>query len=564
MDSALRTENYYTSLTRKIILIIVTVSIIPLVLISGTIRYFFQASYQEKVLDHVTVLIKKHKQNINSFLNERLADIKVLSESSSLEELCKDNYLEEQLRILQSAFVSTFVDLGMVNDQGRQVSYAGPFRLKEADYSDAGWFQESLKGQYFVSDVFPGLRGLPHFIITVTKEHKGAKWILRATVDFEAFNSLVENMRVGSTGFAFILNSKGEFQTKPRSEINPSAAPYRAFLVALPKMGDEINVLETSSPEGESFLYVVTALKHDQWLLAFQQKAADAYAALYRARIVTIAIFLIGVIVIVAVSFLLSKRVVTHIVTADQEKEMMNERVIEAGKLASIGELAAGIAHEINNPVAVMVEEAGWMQDLLEEEDLKKSLNFEEFTQSLNQIRTQGARCKQITHKLLSFARKTDPRPSEVQLNDLVDEVVSLCQQRARYSTVKISTELDPELPTVSISPSEMQQVLMNLINNSIDAIGGGGGNVQVKTRVQGEYIVVDVADDGPGIPEAYLPRIFDPFFTTKPPGKGTGLGLSICYGIISKLGGEISVNSASGVGTTFHIQIPCSKTGKK
>lgn len=242
----------------------------------------------------------------------------------------------------------------------------------------------------------------------------------------------------------------------------------------------------------------------------------------------------------------------------------MNERVIEAGKLASIGELAAGIAHEINNPVAVMVEEAGWMQDLLEEEDLKKSLNFEEFTQSLNQIRTQGARCKQITHKLLSFARKTDPRPSEVQLNDLVDEVVSLCQQRARYSTVKISTEFDPELPTVSISPSEMQQVLMNLINNSIDAIGGGGGNVQVKTRVQGEYIVVDVADDGPGIPEAYLPRIFDPFFTTKPPGKGTGLGLSICYGIISKLGGEISVNSASGVGTTFHIQIPCSKKGKK
>ena len=268
-------------------------------------------------------------------------------------------------------------------------------------------------------------------------------------------------------------------------------------------------------------------------------------------------IFALGVVVIVAVAVILSGRVVKRIKRADREKQMMNERVIEAGKLASLGELAAGIAHEINNPVAVMVEEAGWMQDLLEEEDLQPSTNLDEFKQSLSQIRTQGTRCKQITHKLLSFARKTDPRPQCIQLNDLIQEVVSLCEQRARYSTVKITTDLDPNLPQISVSPTEVQQVVMNLINNSLDAIDARGGTIKVKTSFNGDHVVIDVADDGPGIPEAYLPRVFDPFFTTKPVGKGTGLGLSICYGIVTKMGGKISVNSAIEIGTTFHIQIP-------
>ena len=198
-------------------------------------------------------------------------------------------------------------------------------------------------------------------------------------------------------------------------------------------------------------------------------------------------IFVVGVIGIVVVAVVLSKQVVKRIIRADREKEMMNERVIEAGKLASLGELAAGIAHEINNPVAVMVEEAGWIQDLLEEEDLRQCENLDEFKQSLKQIRIQGVRCKEITHKLLSFARKTDPRPTDVQLNDLVEEVVNLCQQRARYATVKIVTNLDPDLPLVHVSSTEMQQVLMNLINNSLDAIDGRGGTVQVNTTAEGQ-----------------------------------------------------------------------------
>ncbi|NTW37969.1 MAG: GHKL domain-containing protein, partial [Syntrophobacteraceae bacterium] len=308
---------------------------------------------------------------------------------------------------------------------------------------------------------------------------------------------------------------------------------------------------------GREFLYVTTPLKSGEWILIYQQDESDAFRSLYQTRLLALFIFLVGGVGIVVVAFVLASRMVHHVEVADREQEMMNEQVIEAGKLASVGELAAGIAHEINNPIAIMVEEAGWIGDLLQEEDFEGSENLTEFKRALDQIRIQGERCKEITHKLLSFARRTDPRVREVQMNELVEEIVSVSEQRSRFGNVKMTLNLDPFLPVVAVSPSEMQQVLLNLINNAIDAIGKGGGEVEITTRVEADNVIIDVQDTGHGIPKAILPRIFDPFFTTKPVGKGTGLGLSICYGIVKKLGGEITVNSAVGLGTTFHIYLP-------
>lgn len=198
------------------------------------------------------------------------------------------------------------------------------------------------------------------------------------------------------------------------------------------------------------------------------------------------------------------------------------------------------------------------MEDLLDEEDLQFSHNVQEFRHSLEQIRMQGTRCREITHKLLSFARKTDPRPKKVEINGVIEDVIALSEQRARFSNVRIRRDLAGGIPTISISPSEMQQVLLNLVNNAFDALDQkGGGEVRIVTEMEDGAIVISVADDGEGIPEENLSRIFHPFFTTKPVGKGTGLGLSICYGIVKKWGGAIEVSSTIGVGTAFHIRFP-------
>jgi two-component system NtrC family sensor kinase len=268
----------------------------------------------------------------------------------------------------------------------------------------------------------------------------------------------------------------------------------------------------------------------------------------------------LGAAAVIIMALALSRRMVMRIATADEEKHLMDEKVVETGKLASIGELASGVAHEINNPVAIMVEEAGWIGDLLEEEEFQESKNIKELRRALTQIKTQGKRCKEITRKLLSFARKTSLSVQDIQVNELIEEIVGISAQRAKYAMVEITTRLQEGLPSIRVSLSELQQVILNLINNALDAMEKKGGKLTLSTRLQDGFVEVDVADTGVGIPAANLQRIFDPFFTTKAVGKGTGLGLSICYGIIENMGGRIEVKSTVDVGTTISVYIPVPK----
>ena len=284
---------------------------------------------------------------------------------------------------------------------------------------------------------------------------------------------------------------------------------------------------------------------------------ADAFVDLGKTFMITTFLMFIGFAGIIIMAFTLSKKVVKQVAKADLEKQMMSKKVIEAGRLVSVGELAAGIAHEINNPVAIMVEEAGWMGDLMEEAAFDNGENRAEFERAIGQIQTQGKRCKEITYKLLSFARKTDTTVEDVDIKELLEELVALSSQRAKYNSVEIRTDFQENLPFIRVSASEMQQVFFNMINNAIDAMEPDGGILTIATRQKAKHLVITVSDTGKGIPEANLERIFDPFFTTKPVGKGTGLGLSICYGIVEKIGGKLEVESTLGKGTTFYITVP-------
>ena len=553
---------YYRSLRRNMALTIMIVSAIPLILISAITRHYFQVSYRDKVLNNSKLSIAKHRQLIENFLTERIGALRVQAKSFTFDQLSDGAFLRDRLAILQEEYGPSFMDLGVVNDIGKQVAYAGPYKLQNADYSEAEWFQKALRKDYYVSDVFYGLRGFPHLALAVRQEQSGQKWLLRATINFESFKTLVENIGSGPVGIAFILNKEGKLQAGiQRAAILPKD-DYLNFLASKPGSDDEVGIVQKSNGEGSDSLDLMTRLNDGGWVLVHHQSAEEAYAELYAARRSAILVFFIGILGIAVGSLFLSQRMVRHIAQEAQEKQTINQQLIEAGKLASLGELAAGVAHEVNNPLGIMLQEAGWMQDLLEEEDLKSLPNLDEFNKSLNRMQTQGRRCKEITHKLLSFARKTEPTVKTTQLNELIKEVVDLCQQRAHYSNVQVNTNLQDSLPLVNVSPSEVQQVLLNLMNNSLDAMGDKGGTISVTSRVDDNSVIVDVADDGPGIPEANLLRVFEPFFTTKPVGQGTGLGLSICYGIIKKMGGEILVESELGIGTTFHVYFP--QTDKK
>lgn len=548
---------YYRSLVRNMFLTIITVSFIPVFLVSVTIYFQFRNSYRERVYAHLLELVIKHEQQIDGFLNARLADVRYLSKSFGYKNLGDEAFLRERLSTLQREYGPVFVDLGVITSQGRQVSYAGPFKLGKASYSDATWFQTAMKHEYVISDVFLGLRGLPHFIVAAKNYHDGEPWFLRATIDFVAFNNLVKSIRLGTSGFAFILNKDGKFQTTPNVTISPGEGCYGGFFSCDENFSGETNIEERPDEAGKRSIYVTALLKNRNWVLVYKQETADALSDLKRAEKISLIIFILGGIGIVTMSILLSIRMVSRIVTSDSEKEMMNKQVIETGKLASVGELAAGVAHEINNPVAIMVEEAGWIEDLMAEGNFSNDENLEEINRALKQINLQGKRCKDITQKLLSFARGSDSKIRKLQLNDIILEVYNLSEQRAKYANIEIHKILQKDLPVIEASETEMHQVFLNLLNNALYAMEKTGGFIDLITYAKYGNIVIEVTDSGPGIPPAVLERVFDPFFTTKPVGHGTGLGLSICYGIINKMGGQIEVESEVGKGTTFRIQLP-------
>ena len=558
MTSSDTTDRPFTPKTRvrSVVIGLALIILVPLVITGAINLQQFQLVYRNKVENELAVMIERHSFIVDSFIEDRLSDIRVITREHPIERLSDADFLRRVLNLMREEYHGAFVDLGLVNADGIQVAYAGPFNLEMADYSSAAWFELALTNESYISDVFAGLRGSPHFIVATQRRVGDETFILKATIDFESFNALVEGIRIGETGFAFIISRAGKFQTSPHFEVSLNRSPFSDVLDGRIR-SDRIFVIDGEDLLGRSSIFTFAPLKQGSWLLCYQQETSDALEEVRRVVRLAIVALLIVAVGALTVSFFVSRNLASQLAEADHERTVMTHQVIETGRLASIGELAAGIAHEINNPVAIMVQEAGWIDDLLHDDNPTSADNLAEIERAVGQIRTQGDRCKEITYKLLSFARKTDPTVRAVVINDMVDEVIGLTSQKTRYANVHIATELSPNLPAIQASPTEIQQVLLNLVNNAVDAIEKPGGTVTVVTRTEGDAVVLEVSDTGKGIPEVNLTRIFDPFFTTKPVGQGTGLGLSICYGIVEKTGGSITVESEIEQGTTFTVSFP-------
>ncbi len=237
---------------------------------------------------------------------------------------------------------------------------------------------------------------------------------------------------------------------------------------------------------------------------------------------------------------------------------LLDERLLQSQKLAAIGELSAGIAHEINNPLAIIRQEAEWLDRLL-----KKQANLEgaeDLQGSVHQIMQQVDRCTEIIRNLLDFARKRDPVIQAVDVNRVIEDMTMLVEKEARHNNITIARRYDPDLPRILSDAPQLRQVILNFLTNATHAVGKSG-TVTITTRLADrDSIDIVISDTGCGIAEENLKKIFDPFFTTKPPGQGTGLGLSICHGIILRLGGRITVESTLGQGTEFTITLPLSR----
>ncbi len=227
----------------------------------------------------------------------------------------------------------------------------------------------------------------------------------------------------------------------------------------------------------------------------------------------------------------------------------VQDELLHKEKLASVGQLAAGVAHEINNPLGTILLFSGLVTKGLPEGDPKRS--------DVDMIVKEATRCKHIVADLLNFARQQEILSQDTNVNALLEQVIEKVRFQPSFERVQIASQLDPNLPTIQADAAQLQQVFINLMNNATEAMESGGTLSIATRRLDAAYIEIQVSDTGCGIPEENLGKLFNPFFTTKPPGKGTGLGLSIVYGIVKIHRGQITVQSQPGQGATFRVSLP-------
>jgi signal transduction histidine kinase len=496
--------------------------------------YQYKKALTAEMMHPTARLASNSRRFIEDFLEERRSALAYVANRELYEDLCDPEKLSQIFLNMNRSF-GGFVDLGVIDSDGNQHSYLGRYELGGKNYKEQDWFHEvSIRGVY-VSDVFMGYRKFPHFVIAVRKDDEdGSFYILRATIDTEVLSRYITSLDLDPSSDVFLINREGILQTPSRHE----GGILEQSPIATPPVSSKTEVLKVSNKRGESRILGYAYIQRSPFIFVVLKDPELIMQSWLYLRSDILWLLGVSIVLILAVILWSSTYMVKRVGDADAKRDKALHNIEYTNKMASIGRMAAGVAHEINNPLAIIGENAGLIA-----ETVVKSVE----------------RCSAITHRLLGFAKRMDPLTERIALGPLLEEVLSFQGREAEYRSISIHLGVPEDLPTIESDRGQLQQVFLNILSNAIAAVDDGG-RIDISSELEDENTVaITISDDGPGIPEEHLKRIFEPFFSTKAE-YGTGLGLSITFGIVEKLGGRIDVQSEVDEGASFTVRLPVAR----
>ena len=547
-------KRFLRILRLKLVVTALILSVLPLLVLGFTYYRQFNQAARDNAIEALTRLAQNRRDVLQRFLDDRIAQLNSITQTQPLQRIRDESQLANLFNMLQLQS-NVFLALDVIDQKGDCLAHAGTQASPNdpLNYTNETWFHSAMSSGVYISDVFLGFANVPQLLISVTKWDENGNWILRAAIRSDIIDRIVRSGHVGNRDDAFVVNADNALQTNSFSG--------KIFgHPALPDFSSSTGVKSQEMTEqGQEYLFATAQLTNPKWVLVIRQDLPEAMGSLFKGSHPQIPIFIsIGLLMVIS-AILIGVYITNDVARVLQQASKIQDPIIQSSKMAALGKMAAGIAHEINNPLAIIGEKAGWMKDLLDEEDVSKSENFRELQECVNKIRDQIDRCRTVTHHLLQFGRRIAPIQESVDINQILADTIILFKSEASFRGIEINTKYEELLPRVTTDPTQLQQVFLNIIDNSIDAIGKSG-TIGIKTSATSganSEIIIEISDNGPGIPKHLLGRIFDPFVTTKKSDEGTGLGLSISYGIVEKLGGHIEVASEESNGATFIIRLP-------
>jgi len=551
------TATYFKRLRNRLKASLLLAFIVPLLIVSVYFHLQFNMTLKNSGKLHLISLAESLTNTIDLFLQERVVNIFNLFHRARF----TVNPSQEDMNAFLQILIETsdaFVDVGFLDKTGLQIGYAGPFPyLHGQDYSKELWFTTlmSQAKNYYITDIYTGFRHKPHFTIAVRQRVDDQVYVMRATVDPDKFYLFLRTTGRGIAGGIFLTNIGGYYQV-----VDPGQGQLLAQSGFTPPVAQGSGAAEMDF-KGVTELVACAWLREVPWVLSIHQPLNIAYSGMYQARRVIIAITVIMVILIFTAIWLSTDRLLRRAESSEKSRKELQNELFHAAKLMSVGELAAGVAHEINNPLAIIASQVGVIKDLMDPEFGGSAVMApdmpDKIREELDIIHDAVFRASGITHKLLKSARKNEPQLAPCNVNEVLEDIVAgLMEKEFSVENIELVRDFDRKVPAIMLDADQIRQVFQNFINNARDAIEGPG-RITLTTRLIDDKVQVIITDTGKGMTSEVMDKIFLPFFTTKEVGSGTGLGLSISLSIVESMGGTIEVQSMPGAGSSFTVTLP-------